>query len=132
MSVMGVKLKVHGKLEKTRRFLKKNTKTHNRKIFEECGQLGVEALAEATPKRTGQTAASWRYVIVENDYSNTFTLYWTNDNKTSRGDSIVIMLQYGHGTGTGGYVRGRDYINPAIQPIFDLIADRVWKAVIES
>lgn len=129
---MGVKLKVHGKLERTKRFLTKNTKTHNRRIFEECGQMGVEALAEATPKRTGQTAASWRYVIIENDYSNRFTLYWTNDNRTSQGDSIAIMLQYGHGTGTGGYVQGHDYINPAIQPIFDLIADRVWKAVIES
>ena len=129
---MGVNLKVRGKLEKTKRFLKKNTKTHNRKIFEECGQKGVEALSEATPERTGLTASSWRYVIIENDYSNRFTLYWTNDNKTSQGDSVAIMLQYGHGTGTGGDVQGRDYINPAIQPIFDEIKDRVWKAVIES
>ena len=125
-----IKLKVKGDLSKTKKFLGRVLNIHNRYIFEKYGQIGCDALADATPKKTGKTAASWRYEIEDN--GQTVALYWTNDNRTSQGDMIAVLLQYGHGTGTGGYVRGRDYINPAIRPIFDKIADELWKVVTES
>ena len=100
------------------------------KVLDSCGQQGVAALASATPVESGKTATSWRYEIEDDgSYSK---IVWYNDNVTSRGDPIAIMLQYGHGTGTGGYVAGRDYINPAIQPIFDQIARTAWEAVTRS
>ncbi len=125
----GFDLKIRGDLGKTKKFLNRVKDFHDMKVFDMYGQIGIEALAAATPKRTGLTAASWRYEI--EDDGNVVTLYWTNDNRTSQGDSIAILLQYGHGTGTGGYVQGRDYINPAIQPVFDAIADSLWKAITE-
>lgn len=130
MIYMGVRLKTKGDLAPTKKFLNKIVNWHNRHIFEMYGQVGVEALQAATPKRTGKTAASWRYEIVED--GDRVTLFWTNDNRTSQGDLIAILLQYGHGTGTGGYVQGRDYINPAIEPVFDAIADSLWKVITES
>lgn len=96
-------------------------------ILDQYGREGNAALAMATPVRTGKTAASWRYRVVNN--RNELRIEWYNDNMTRDGDSIAILIQYGHGTGGGGYVRGRDYINPAIQPIFDKIADALWKEV---
>lgn len=93
------------------------------------GELGVQALSSATPKDSGETASSWNYKI-ETANGRT-SISWYNTNLTKDGDPIAILLQYGHGTGTGGYVQGRDYINPAIQPIFDNIADQVWKVVTE-
>ena len=92
-------------------------------------ELGVQALASATPVDTGKTAASWDYEIERSGAGA--RIVWTNTNVTRDGDPIAIMLQYGHGTGTGGYVQGRAYINPAIQPIFDEIAEEVWKVVTE-
>lgn len=91
------------------------------------GQQGVEALRNATPEDTGLTAASWGYVLTnENDI---WSLQWTNTSMAG-GTPVVILLQYGHATGNGGYIRGYDFINPAVQPIFDDIADSVWKKVI--
>lgn len=90
------------------------------------GQEGVAALASATPVDSSLTANSWGYELTVSPSG--FSLTWTNSNVVA-GAPIAIMLQYGHGTGTGGYVRGRDYINPAIQPIFDRIADDIWKVV---
>ena len=91
------------------------------------GQKGVDALANATPRDSGNTAGSWRYRVVE-ARGGIFGVAFYNLNDV-RGNNIAIMLQYGHGTGTGGWVEGRDYINPAIQPIFDQIADDMWKKV---
>jgi hypothetical protein len=91
------------------------------------GREGVSALAAATPVDGGQTKEAWDYEIKKSRGS--YQIIWTNNEKTVDGEPIAIMLQLGHGTGTGGYVRGRDYINPAMRPIFDAIADKAWKAV---
>lgn len=90
------------------------------------GQEGVNALASATPVESGLTASSWTYEIVQD--AGSYSIIWSNTNVVN-GTPVAILLQYGHGTGTGGYVQGRDYINPALQPIFDRIADEVWRAV---
>ena len=87
---------------------------------------GIAALAAATPKESGLTANSWTAEVTIG--ASGFTIEWQNTNVNS-GVPIAIILQYGHGTGTGGYVQGRDYINPAIQPVFDKIADEIWKEV---
>ncbi|AOZ64887.1 hypothetical protein [Streptomyces phage Psst4] len=94
--------------------------------LESAAQTGVNALASATPVESGLAKDSWGYDIQRSGKSVTIT--WTN-NDVEDGFPVAIMLQYGHGTGTGGYVQGQDYINPAMKPIFDRIADQVWKAV---
>ena len=90
------------------------------------GERGVSALASATPVDTGLTASSWQYSINREKDSVSISFENTNINN---GVSIAILLQYGHGTRDGGYVQGRDYINPAIQPLFDQIAEEAWKEV---
>ena len=94
--------------------------------LDKFGRAGVEALSSATPVNTGKTANSWYYEI-ENK-NGTATISFNNSN-IQNGIPIAIVLQYGHGTGTGGWVQGRDYINPAIRPIFDEIAENAWKEV---
>ena len=89
-----------------------------------CGQMGLEALAAATPVRTGKTAASWTFEAKTS--RSGLTLSWKNSNIVN-GVPIAIILQYGHGTGTGGYVQGRDYINPAMRPVFDEIENRITR-----
>lgn len=96
------------------------------RILDKYGKEGVEALSAATPVDTGKTAASWSYVIETSE--TTIGIYWTNSN-VNKYVNIAVILQYGHGTGTGGYVQGRDYINPALQPIFDKIAEKAWEEV---
>lgn len=98
------------------------------KILERYGQLGVDALAVATPVDTGKTAASWTYEIEMT--SEGYTITWLNTN-VNKHVNIALILQYGHGTRNGGYVVGRDYINPAIQPIFDQMANEAWREVTE-
>lgn len=115
-----------GDLKETERFLKNLKKQDFYKNVEKLAQEGVEALSTATPLDSGQTAESWGYLI--EDKKDTFTITWTNSN-VNEGVNIAIILQYGHGTGTGGYVAGQDYINPAMKPVFDKIADDVWKEV---
>ena len=95
-------------------------------VLDKYGQEGVAALASATPVDSGQTANSWYYEIKRQNGSVSIVFKNSHINK---GVNIAIILQYGHGTGTGGWVQGRDYINPAIQPIFDKIADDAWKEV---
>jgi hypothetical protein len=95
-------------------------------ILNKHGQEGVTALSTMTPKDTGRAATSWGFVVERTAVST--AIYWTNDDLED-GFPVAVMIQYGHGTGTGGYVQGRDYINPAIRPIFDRIAEDVWKAV---
>jgi hypothetical protein len=90
------------------------------------GRMGVDALARATPVDTGLTASSWAYRIRRE--KGRVGIEWYNTHTVS-GVQVAILIQYGHGTGTGGYVSGRDYINPAMQPLFDQIADDVWKKV---
>lgn len=90
------------------------------------GEMGVAALNEATPRDTGLTANSWYYEIVNK--GNELKIEWNNSN-VNNGENIAILLQYGHGTGWGGYVVGRDYINPALQPVFEKIAEDLWKEV---
>lgn len=117
-----------GDFKKTLNFLQRAKKL-NFDDLREYGELGVEALAQATPKDSGRTADSWYYQIVET--KNGYAIEFLNSNVVD-GVPIAIILQYGHGTGTGGYVQGRDYINPAIRPIFDDIARKVWKEVMEG
>lgn len=93
------------------------------------GQMGVAALASATPVDTGETANSWSYKVTKTKSGT--TIAWFNSH-SNNGAPIAILLQYGHGTGTGGYVAGYDYINPAIRPIFDQIANDVWEKVIRG
>lgn len=97
--------------------------------LEQCGRLGVEALEEATPKDTGETSKSWGYQISYDGKTKTWTITWTNSKKTKQGDCIALLIQYGHATNNGGYVKGRDYINPALQPIFDRISELAWREV---
>lgn len=115
-----------GNFNKTEKFLQGADKINYRKILEGYAQEGVRALASATPVDSGLTANSWDYKI--NTSKGSFSISWTNSN-VNDGVPIAIILQYGHGTGTGGFVQGIDYINPAIQPIFQKIADSVWLEV---
>ena len=94
--------------------------------LDKFGRAGVEALSSATPVNTGKTANSWYYEIENKNGTATISL---NNSNIQNGVPIAIILQYGHGTGTGGWVEGRDYINPAIRPIFDEIAENAWKEV---
>lgn len=112
-----------GNFSKTFDFLKRNKKIRPSDLAK-FGQIGVEALRNSTPVDSGLTADSWYFEIVEKE--GQIELRWNNSNVVD-GVPIAIILQYGHATGTGGWVEGRDYINPAIQPIFDLIADNAWK-----
>lgn len=115
-----------GNFTKTDDFLKKALKRNYKKILSKYAKKGVEALRANTPIDTGLTASSWYYEIVDN--GTTVSIYWKNSN-TVKGVNIAIILQYGHGTGTGGYVSGTDYINPALRPVFDEISESVWKEV---
>lgn len=90
------------------------------------GRIGVEALRAATPKESGETANSWSYEIVRTDEQA--SIIWTNSH-INKGVNIAVILQYGHGTGTGGYVKGIDYINPAMRPVFQEIVDNALKEV---
>ena len=115
-----------GSFAKTERFLNfvKGERYLNR--LAEFGQRGVDALAQATPKETGKTAGSWAFEIERTDTAT--TIRWVNTNVVQH-VNIALILQYGHGTRNGGYVAGRDYINPALQPIFDEMAEQAWKEV---
>lgn len=122
-----IKLSLDGGFEKTEKFMKGLIRKSKIEIAEEYAEKGLKALKEATPKRTGKTAASWTYEIkrskdrVEIQYINTNII---------GGENIAILIQMGHGTKTGGYVRGRDYINPALKPVFSELADKAWKEMI--
>ena len=115
-----------GDFSKFTRYLERAKEVARLSILDKYGREGVAALASATPVDTGLTASSWRYEIQHGNDSVSIAFY--NDN-IQNGVPIAIILQYGHGTGTGGWVEGRDYINPAIQPIFDEITKKAWKEV---
>ena len=123
---MRVKFEVSGSFTKTERFLNRMKRREYLNVLDEFGRDGVQALRNATPVDSGATAEAWDYEIKRaRDYTE---IVWTNSN-INDGVPIAVILQYGHGTGTGGYVQGRDYINPAIRPIFDKIAEKAWKVV---
>lgn len=115
-----------GDFSKTMKFLVKAKDSVKLSDLDKYGREGVAALASATPVDTGETANSWYYEIVRGNGTISITF---NNSHIQNGVPIAVILQYGHGTGTGGWVEGRDYINPAIQPIFDQIAENAWREV---
>lgn len=115
-----------GDFGKTEKFLKAMQKLNVDKIVAGAAQKGVVALSKATPHATGLAANSWSYEIKKT--ASSIEIGWKNSDVES-GFPVALMIQYGHGTGTGGYIQGIDYINPAMRPIFDEIAETVWKAV---
>lgn len=122
-----IKITHSGNLNASISYLKKISKLDRIiGILDKYGKEAVAALAQATPSRSGLTASSWSYEIRKT--SSGYSIDLTNSN-VNKGVPIAIILQYGHGTGTGGWVSGRDYINPAIQPIFERLANEAWKEV---
>ena len=119
-----IKLTAKGSFRNSERFFTNSKQLGEkfRQIMDRYGRQGVDALQSATPQDTGETAKMWSYSI------NNWGLEFSNSND-NQGIPIVILIQYGHGTRNGGWVEGRDYINPAMQPIFDEIADSAWKEV---
>lgn len=115
-----------GNFSKTEKFLERVRQANLFARLDACCREGVIALERATPVDSGKTAASWSYEIRMAEGG--VTIYWTNENVVN-GFNVAMGLQYGHGTGTGGYVEGTDYINPAMQPVFDKIAEDVWREV---
>jgi hypothetical protein len=124
-----IPFKQTGDFSKTKKTFKKMQDATKRGILERYGKAGVAALASATPSESGKTAGSWTYEIQNRANGSRISFSNTNINK---GVNIAIILQYGHGTGTGGWVQGRDYINPAIRPVFDSIAEAVWKEIVSA
>lgn len=118
-----------GDFRKTKRFFKRASDANYGSNLDQYGREGVAALAAATPVESGETASSWYYEIRRSRGS--FSIYWGNSHEND-GVNIAVIIQYGHGTGTGGYVQGIDYINPAIRPIFERIAEDLWKEVTSS
>ena len=115
-----------GDFSKLTRYLERAKEVIKLGDLDKYGQEGVDALSSATPVDSGLTASSWYYKIENNNGSATISFYNSNVNN---GVPIAIILQYGHGTSTGGWVEGRDYINPAILPIFEKIANDAWEEV---
>lgn len=124
-----ISFRQQGDFSKLTKFLERLKGKIHLSMLDKYGKRGVDALKSATPTETGKTAEAWSYKIENNGSSAKITFSNSNVNK---GVNIAIILQYGHGTGTGGYVEGRDYINPAIQPVFDELANEAWKEVIGS
>ena len=118
-----------GDFEKTFKFLKKAEGITKKDVLNAYGIMGVAALRSATPVDSGSTASGWYYTISKTRKGDKIT--WRNSN-INQGIPIAILIQYGHGTGTGGYVQGRDFINPAIQPVFDGFANDIWKELSEG
>lgn len=121
-----IKVELKGSFKNTENFFKKMDKLSIEKTLKKYAEEGVIALSANTPESTGLTAMSWDYEIEVN--KNYYAITWTNNNLVE-GIPVAILLQYGHMTGTGGYVEGYDYINPSLKPIFDKIAEDVWKEV---
>ena len=115
-----------GSFKRTEQYLRKLSQGDLYATLGRFGSLGQNALSNATPVESGETAGSWYYTIEQR--RGYYSIRWHNSHVES-GIPIAVILQYGHGTGTGGYVQGRDYIMPAIRPIFDQIAEEAWKEV---
>lgn len=126
---MGIFVSQKGGFAKTEKLLKRAMGKDYMSVLDKYGRMGVDALAAATPKDTGLTSQSWTYRIEEDRQG--CSIIWDNTNVVN-GEKIAILLQYGHGTKQGGYVRGRNYINPALRPIFDGLAESAWREVTRS
>lgn len=122
----GITLEASGSYSSTTTWLQRLGRMSIEQQLARYGAKGVKALASSTPVETGKTASSWSYSVSRK--GDTWVLAWENSNVV-RGVPIAIILQYGHVTGTGGWVQGRDYINPAIKPLMDEIAEGVWRTV---
>lgn len=118
-----ITIKHKGNFDKVDRFLRKPLPLL---MFQKYGQEGVKLLSSATPIESGETAKSWTYIMVSTKKS--IKIVWSNSHVVD-GVSIAVILQYGHGTRNGGYVQGRDYINPAMRPMFDKMTNEMWKEV---
>lgn len=121
-----ITLRSKGDFSKATNYFQRLLQTMKLGILDKYGRLGVQALSSATPVESGKTASSWSYEISQSGSGATITF---NNSNVNKGVNIAIILQEGHGTGTGGYVAGRDYINPAIQPVFEQLANDLWKEV---
>ena len=121
-----ITIESQGEWKLTRNWFDRMTKLDLALIMNQFGKEGVSALAAATPSRSGLTSNSWNYEVTRK--GNNWKITWTNSN-VNKGANIAVLIQYGHGTRNGGYVVGRDYINPAIRPVFDKIAQKAWKEV---
>ena len=126
---MRISITNSGSFNKTDKFLKKMSENSIYSVLQKYGEIGVAELAAATPIDSGRTSSAWDYRVII-DRTNA-RVQWYNNNE-NQGFSVAIGLQYGHGTGTGGYVIGRDYINPTMRPIFDKIADQVWNEIVNA
>lgn len=122
-----ITIQTKGKFTKTEKFLHGVNKLRIKDTLNKYGSIGVSRLKTATPKDSGDTASNWRYQIVDNKKGASIT--WINDS-IAGSVPIVILIQYGHSTGTGGYVQGIDFINPALQSIFNKISEDVWNEVV--
>lgn len=121
-----VEFRHKGDFSKVTKYLERARKGASIRTLDKYGREGVAALASATPVDSGVTASSWGYEVKQ---GNGFAMISFTNSNINRGVPIAIILQYGHGTGTGGWVQGRDYINPAIQPVFDRLANDAWREV---
>lgn len=122
----GIRVEVNGDFSGLDRFITNIKEQRYLKVLDRIGRRGVDALSNATPVDSGATATAWGYEVHRSKYRS--EIIFTNSN-VNDGVNIAIILQYGHGTGTGGYVAGRDYINPALAKTFDQLADEAWRAV---
>lgn len=123
---MSITIESTGDWQPTRNWLARMAKLDLALVLNSFGAEGVKALQAATPTASGVTQKSWNYHVTRN--GNNWCIDWTNSN-VNKGVNIAVILQYGHGTRNGGYVTGRDYINPAIRPVFDKIAKQAWREV---
>lgn len=124
-----IEITASGSTDNTEAFLRNAMRSDIFDRLSRYGQEGVDALKAATPMDSGETAGAWYYEIVKD--SSSWSIIWGNSH-VEDGRPIAVLLQYGHGTRTGGYVEGRDYINPALRPIFDRMEDEGWKVVISA
>ena len=121
-----ITIESQGEWKMTRNWFDRMTKLDLALIMNQFGKEGVSALQAATPSKSGLTSKSWDYEVTRK--GNNWKITWTNSH-VNKGANIAVLIQYGHGTRNGGYVVGRDYINPAIRPVFDKIAAKAWKEV---
>ena len=118
-----IAVKSKGSFKNTERFLKNASNADIERILRKYAEIGVKALSDATPKRTGLTASSWSYEIKKEE--NVWKIYFINTN-IQNGINIAVIIDHGHGTSNGGYVQGANFITPAIKPVFDDIANMAW------
>lgn len=124
-----ISFKHKGNFDKTTKFLQRAKKREFYSNLDKYGEMGVQALSSATPIKTGQTARSWHYKIEST--KNSVSIVWYNTN-VNEGANIALLLNYGHGTPSGGYVRGKNFIKPAMKSVFETIEKGVWEEVIKD